>query len=192
MDSTCPGKKNTMTDRCSAAAAATACAARRATASRAAPSWRPRPPRGRRRPGPHRAFCRRRRPPPSAAPSSRGVPFPRADIPGGQRRQRLCAGAGPRIIQRMAAATPGPDELFIAALHLDHPRRSPFTMASTWRCTRSRWPRIWASSGRARSSWGWAGSCTMGMARIPEAVVHRPGALGEEERKTLRRRPAAA
>ncbi len=97
------------------------------------------------------------------------------------------------IIERMATATAGPDALFIAALHRDDRARYPVQHGVNVAVYAVK---VAQDLGLERERQVELGMCGLlhdiGMARIPEELVHRPGALGEQERQILRRRPAAA
>jgi HD-GYP domain-containing protein (c-di-GMP phosphodiesterase class II) len=97
------------------------------------------------------------------------------------------------IVERMAAPAAGPDLLFIAALQRDD--RARYTVQHGVNVA------VYAVKmaqdlGLGRERQVELGMCGLlhdiGTARIPEEVVHRPGALTEQDRETLRRRPAAA
>ena len=97
------------------------------------------------------------------------------------------------IVERMAAVAAGPDALFVAALHRDDRARYPVQHGVNVAVYAVK---IAQDLGLERERQVELGMCGLlhdiGMARIPEELIHRPGALGEPDREILRRRPAAA
>jgi HD-GYP domain-containing protein (c-di-GMP phosphodiesterase class II) len=100
---------------------------------------------------------------------------------------------GRAIVERMTGTADGPDPLFITALHRDERRRYPVQhgvnvavyavkMSQDLGCDRERQIEL--------------GMCGLlhdiGMARIPEALLHQEGALAGPELALLRQRPLAA
>jgi HD-GYP domain-containing protein (c-di-GMP phosphodiesterase class II) len=97
------------------------------------------------------------------------------------------------IVERMAVATAGPDPLFIAALHRDDRTRYPVQHGVNVAVYAVKMAQ---DLGLERANQIELGMCGLlhdiGMARIPEELIHRPGTLGEQDREVLKRRPAVA
>jgi len=97
------------------------------------------------------------------------------------------------IVERMAAVTAGPDALFVAALHRDDRARYPVQHGVNVAVYAVKMAQDLGLERERQVELGMCGLLhDIGMARIPEELIHRPGALGEPDREILRRRPAAA
>jgi HD-GYP domain-containing protein (c-di-GMP phosphodiesterase class II) len=97
------------------------------------------------------------------------------------------------IVERMAVATAGPDPLFIAALQRDDRARYTVQHGVNVAVYAVKMAQDLGFERERQIELGMCGLLhDIGTARIPEELVHRSGALAEQDRETLRRRPAAA
>ena len=188
-----PGENNAMTDRGSAAAAAGARRPQRdlklsfaKLAAQAAPA---------------QAAAR---PAPRVLPAAASVPergalyaaafrFLEQTFPAVHGGKGVALAQARAIVERMAAAPAGPDALFVAALHRDDRARYPVQHGVNVAVYAVKMAQDLGLERERQVELGMCGLLhDIGMARIPEELIHRPGALGEQDREILRRRPAAA
>ena len=95
-----------------------------------------------------------------------------------------------RIIRRMAAERPARDELFITALHLDQPSQFPIHHSVNVAVYAVKMAQDLGFDAARQLEVGLAGLLhDVGLALIPEPVIHKQGALSAAELKTLKDRP---
>jgi HD-GYP domain-containing protein (c-di-GMP phosphodiesterase class II) len=100
---------------------------------------------------------------------------------------------GRAIVQRMAVPTEGPDPLFVMALHRDDRKRYPVQHGVNVAVYAVKLAQDMGLDGERQVTLGMCGLLhDIGIARLPEALVHREGALSDPDREVLRQRPAAA
>lgn len=98
-----------------------------------------------------------------------------------------------RIIRHMAAERPARDELFITALHFDQPSQFPIHHSVNVAVYAIKMAQDLGFDATRQAQIGLAGLLhDVGLALIPEPVIHKQGALSAEELKTLKGRPDSA
>ena len=98
-----------------------------------------------------------------------------------------------RIVRRMAAECPARDELFVTALHLDQPSQFPIHHSVNVAVYAVKMAQDLGFDAARQVQIGLAGLLhDVGLALIPEPVIHKQGALSAAELKTLKDRPNSA
>jgi HD-GYP domain-containing protein (c-di-GMP phosphodiesterase class II) len=98
-----------------------------------------------------------------------------------------------QIVRRMAAERPARDELFVTALHLDQPSRFPLHHSANVAVYAVKMAQDLGYDAARQVQIGLAGLLhDVGLALIPEPVLHKKGAFSAEELKTLEERPNSA
>lgn len=97
------------------------------------------------------------------------------------------------IIQKMAAPSSAPDELFVAALHLDDRRQFAVPHSVNVAVYAIKMAQDLGFDPERQVQIGTAGLLhDIGMALIPEPIIYKQGALNADELKTLKDRPNLA
>ena len=97
------------------------------------------------------------------------------------------------VVQRMAAERPHPDELFAVALHLDNPKEFPLHHGVNVAVYAIKMAQDLGFDAERQVEIGLAGLLhDVGMALIPEGLLHKQGPLTTEELTRLRERPNSA
>ena len=98
-----------------------------------------------------------------------------------------------KIIRRMAAERPARDELFVTALHLDQPKQFPIHHGVNVAVYAVKMAQDLGFDAARQVQIGLAGLLhDVGLALIPEPVIHKQGALGAAELKALKDRSDSA
>jgi hypothetical protein len=98
-----------------------------------------------------------------------------------------------KIVRRMAAECPERDELFVTALHLDQPGQFPIHHSVNVAVYAVKMAQDLGFDADRQVQIGLAGLLhDVGLALIPEPIIHKQGALSAADLKTLKDRPNSA